>query len=130
MIARGSGDIMNITSASGQMDPPAPAGKGGWGLGYGMSKAALNRIAGLLQLEVAEYGVKVFNLHPGFVATERLAQDMKEFGFDASQGAPADVIGAVAAWLVTDPEGAALAGTWIEGQDLCAERGLLEGWPA
>ncbi len=129
MIGRGHGVIMNITSASGQMDPPAPAGQGGWGLGYGMSKAALNRIAGLLNLELAGTGVLVFNVHPGFVATERLAQDMKEFGFDASLGAPADVIGAVAAWLVTDPAGAELAGTWIEGQDLCRERNLLPGWP-
>ena len=128
MVARGSGAIINITSASGQMDPPAPPGQGGWGLGYGMSKAALNRVAGALQVELADTGVQVFNLHPGFVATERLAQDMKEFGFDASLGAPADVIGAVAAWLLTDPEGAALAGTWIEGQDLCRERELLPGW--
>jgi len=129
MVGRGHGVIMNITSASGQMDPTAPAGQGGWGLGYGMSKAALNRIAGLLQVELKDTGVLVFNLHPGFVATERLAQDMKEFGFDASLGAPADVIGAVAAWLVTTPEGAELAGTWIEGQDLCRERQLLAGWP-
>jgi NAD(P)-dependent dehydrogenase (short-subunit alcohol dehydrogenase family) len=128
MIERGNGCIINVTSGAGQTDPTEPAGKGGWGLGYGMSKAALNRIAGLLQLELKDSGVLVFNLHPGFVTTERMIQDMKGFGFDASQGAPADVIGAVAAWLVTMPEGAELAGTWVEGQDLCREKGLLPGW--
>jgi NAD(P)-dependent dehydrogenase (short-subunit alcohol dehydrogenase family) len=128
MVERGNGAIVNITSASGQMYPPAPPGQGGWGLGYGMSKAALNRIAGVLHVELAGTRVQVFNLHPGFVATERLAQDMKEFGFDAALGAPADVIGAVCAWLLTDPEGSELAGVWIEGQDLCRERQLLPGW--
>ena len=54
---------------------------------------------------------------------------MEEFGFDASLGAPADAIGAVAAWLVTTPEGAELAGTWIEGQDVCRERQLLRAGP-
>ena len=86
------------------MDPPAPAGAGGWGLGYGMSKGALHRIAGILAVELGSRGILAFNLSPGFVATERIAQDMAGFGFDASRGAPPDVVGAVAAWLVTSPE--------------------------
>ena len=56
--------------------------------------------------------------------------DMGPFGFDASAGAPPDVIGAATAWLVTAPEARALNGTWVEAQDLCAERNLLPGWPA
>jgi NAD(P)-dependent dehydrogenase (short-subunit alcohol dehydrogenase family) len=97
-------------------------------LGYGMSKAALHRIAGLLQVELGAQGICAFNLSPGFVATERLAMDMGEFGFDASRGAPASVIGAVAAWLVTAPEARALNGQWIEAQPKCRELGLLPDW--
>lgn len=130
MLERGGGHIINVTSSSGLTDPPAPAGAGGWGLGYGMSKGALHRLAGILQVELGQQGLRAFNLHPGFVFTERLAADMGEFGFDASQGAPPDVVGAVAAWLVTTPEGGQLAGTWIEAQDKCRELGLLPGWPA
>ena len=129
MLQRGQGDIINVTSSSGMTDPPAPAGKGGWGLGYGMSKGALHRLAGILTVELGDQGVRAYNLHPGFVATERMAADMGSFGFDASQAAPADVVGAVAAWLVTTPEGRALSGTWIEAQDRCRELGLVPGWP-
>jgi len=128
MLARGDGIIINMASGSGTMDPPAPAGAGGWGLGYGMSKAALHRIAGLLKVELGDQGICAYNLSPGFVATERLAMDMGEFGFDASLGAPAAVIGAVAAWLVTAPEARELNGQWIEAQPKCRELGLLPDW--
>jgi NAD(P)-dependent dehydrogenase (short-subunit alcohol dehydrogenase family) len=129
MLARGEGFVVNITSGAGNTDPPAPAGQGGWGLGYGMSKGALHRLAGILNVELAERGIVAYNLHPGFVATERMAMDMAEFGFDASTGAPADVVGAVTAWLVTAPEARPLAGSWIEAQDTCRELGLVPGWP-
>jgi NAD(P)-dependent dehydrogenase (short-subunit alcohol dehydrogenase family) len=128
MVARGSGVIINLASASGAMDPPAPAGHGGWGLGYGASKAALHRVAGMLAVELGERGILAFNLSPGFIATERIAQDMGQFGFDAAKGAPADVVGAVAAWLATSPEAASRNGQWIEAQPFCRELGLVPGW--
>lgn len=129
MLERGEGHIVNVTSSSGNTDPPAPAGQGGWGLGYGMSKGAVHRLAGILALELGGRGIRAYNLHPGFVATERMAADMGAFGFDSSQAAPADVVGAVAAWLVTTAEGQALSGTWIEAQDRCRELGLLPDRP-
>lgn len=129
MVERGRGTVINLASSSGTMDPPRPAGSGGWGLGYGMSKGALHRLAGMLAVELGGRGVLAFNLSPGFVATERIAIDMAEFGFDASTGAPPDVVGAVAAWLVTSPDAAARNGQWIEAQEVCAELGLLAGWP-
>ncbi len=130
MLERGDGYVVVITSGAGASDPPAPAGSGGWGLGYAMSKGAVHRLAGILAVELGDRGIVGFNLHPGFVTTERILIDMAPFGFDGSTGAPPDVIGAAAAWLVTEPEARALNGTWIEGQDLCAERHLLPGWPA
>jgi NAD(P)-dependent dehydrogenase (short-subunit alcohol dehydrogenase family) len=128
MLERGSGMVINLTSSSGLTDPPAPVGAGGWGLGYGMSKGALHRVAGVLAAELGDRGILVFNLDPGFVATERMVMDMGDFGFDASSGAPPDVIGAAAAWLATSPEGPSLNGGHIQGQDVCRERNLLPGW--
>ena len=130
MVDRGRGTVINLASSSGTMDPPRPAGSGGWGLGYGMSKGALHRLAGMVAVELRDRGIRAFNLSPGFVATERIAIDMAEFGFDASAGAPPDVVGAVAAWLVTSPEADGRNGQWIEAQVVCAALGLLPGWPA
>ena len=129
MVERGSGAIVNLASSSGRMDPPAPAGQGGWGLGYGMSKGALHRLAGIVAVELGGHGILAFNLSPGFVATERIAMDMAGFGFDATAGAPADVVGAVAVWLVTAPEARDRNGKWVEAQEVCRELGLLPGWP-
>jgi NAD(P)-dependent dehydrogenase (short-subunit alcohol dehydrogenase family) len=129
MVERGDGVIINLASASGAMDPPSAAGSGGWGLGYGMSKGALHRMAGILAVELGDLGIRAYNLSPGFIATERITIDMAEFGFDASAGAPPDVVGAVAAWLVTAPEAQPRNGEWIEAQALCRELGLLPGWP-
>jgi NAD(P)-dependent dehydrogenase (short-subunit alcohol dehydrogenase family) len=129
MVARGAGTVVNLASASGRTDPPAPAGEGGWGLGYGMSKAALHRMAGILALELGGDGIVAFNVSPGFIATERIAMDMGEFGFDAARGAPPAVVGAAVAWLVTAPEARELNGTWVDAQTLCRDRTLLPGWP-
>jgi NAD(P)-dependent dehydrogenase (short-subunit alcohol dehydrogenase family) len=145
MLERGSGTIVNITSGAGFHDPTAKAGEGGWGLAYGFSKAALHRIAGVLDLEVADRGIRAFNVQPGFIATERMAQDMGAFGFDATLAAPPDVVGAVVAWMVSNPAAAEDAmrekpslfpmlsnkeGRNIEAQEVCENLGLLPGWPS
>jgi NAD(P)-dependent dehydrogenase (short-subunit alcohol dehydrogenase family) len=105
MVERGTGAIISISSAAGYADPVQPAGSGGWGLGYAMSKGAFHRVAGLLATELEGTGVRCYNVQPNLIATERIAADMAEFGI-ANVGAPADVVGAVVAWLVTDPEAA------------------------
>jgi NAD(P)-dependent dehydrogenase (short-subunit alcohol dehydrogenase family) len=128
MIEQGSGTVIDVTSGAGYGDPPAAAGQGGWGLGYGASKGAMHRIAGILALEAAGTGVRAFNVQPGFIATERIAQDMGSFGFDASSGAPPAVMGKVCRWLLESPDADALNGQNIEAQDLCRGLGLLPGW--
>jgi NAD(P)-dependent dehydrogenase (short-subunit alcohol dehydrogenase family) len=128
MIEHGGGTVINITSGAGYGDPPAAAGKGGWGLGYGSSKGAMHRIAAILALETKDRGIRAFNVQPGFIATERIAQDMGRFGFDASQGAPAEVIGKVCVWLLESPDADALNGQNIEGQEHASELNLLPGW--
>ena len=128
MIERGGGTVINITSGAGYSDPPAAAGAGGWGLGYGASKGALHRIAGILALETGGQGIRAYNVQPGFIVTERMIQDMGDFGFDASSGAPPAVIGKVCVWLLESPDAEALNGQNIEAQDVCEELELLPGW--
>src|SRR5262245_10511379 len=128
MVARGTGTVINITSGAGYGDPPAPAGRGGWGLGYAFSKGALHRIAGVLAVETAELGIRSFNVQPGFITTERMVQDMGAFGFDASTGAPPAVVGKVCVWLLESPDADQFNGQNIEAQELCSDLGLLPGW--
>jgi len=117
---------VNITSASGYADATKAAGDGGWGLGYGMSKAAMHRIAGFLAVEHGADGIRAYNVQPNLIATERIAADMGEFGVVG--GAPADVIGAVINWMLEHPD-ALRNGTNVEAQPLCHELGLLPDWP-
>ena len=128
MVERGGGTIVNITSASGYADPTKPAGDGGWGMGYGVSKGAFQRVAGFLAVELADQGIRCFNVQPGLIATERIAQDMAKFGIE-NAGAPPEVVGVVVAWLCTSDEADAYNGTNIEAQYFCHERAMLPGWP-
>jgi NAD(P)-dependent dehydrogenase (short-subunit alcohol dehydrogenase family) len=128
MIERGAGFVVNISSAVAWMDPPAPPGEGGWGLGYAMSKAALHRVVPSLHAELYGDGIVFLNIDPGYIATERMAADMADFGFDGSTGAPPGVIGAVVGWLTTNPEGAQWAGQVVPAQQLCADLGLVPGF--
>lgn len=128
MIEQGGGTIVNITSASGYGDPTEPAGKGGWGMGYGTSKGAFHRIAGFLAVELADQNIRCFNVQPGLIATERIGQDMAKFGIE-NNGAPMEVLGKVVRWLCTDPAADELNGSNIEAQFFCHDKGLLPGWP-
>lgn len=129
MVERGGGTVVHLTSGAGMREPDAPAGAGGWGMGYAVSKGGAHRIAGMLAVELADRGIRAFNVQPGFIATERIAADMAEFGFDAGAGAPPEVVAAVVAWLLSSPDAEALNGTNVEAQDLCRALGLLPGWP-
>ncbi len=127
MVARGTGTIVNITSGSGYGDPLKPAGQGGWGMGYGTSKGAFHRVAGFLAVELADKGIRCYNVQPGLIATERIAQDMAKFGI-TNEGAPMEVMGKVVRWLCTEPEAEQYNGRNIEAQYFCHEKGLLPGW--
>jgi NAD(P)-dependent dehydrogenase (short-subunit alcohol dehydrogenase family) len=127
MIERGAGRIINITSASAFATPTKPAGEGGWGMGYGISKGALQRIAGIIATEYGSQGILAFNVQPGYINTERIEADMGDFGF-APTGEPPGVVGAVVAWLATTDEAASLTGRTIQAQFFCAEHKLLPGW--
>jgi NAD(P)-dependent dehydrogenase (short-subunit alcohol dehydrogenase family) len=127
MLRQGGGTIVHITSSAGFATPRKPAGQGGWGMGYGVSKAAFHRTVGILDAELGSSGLRFFNIQPGFVATERIKQDMGEFGF-AADGAPPTVPARVVRWVCTQAEAANFSGKTIVAQPFCHERGLLPNW--
>jgi NAD(P)-dependent dehydrogenase (short-subunit alcohol dehydrogenase family) len=127
MIEHGGGIVVNITSASGYGDPTKPAGDGGWGMGYGISKGAFQRIAGFLAIELGDQGIRCYNVQPGLIATERIGQDMAKFGI-ANLGAPPEVVSRVVRWLATSDEATAFSGKNIEAQWFCHDNKLLDGW--
>jgi NAD(P)-dependent dehydrogenase (short-subunit alcohol dehydrogenase family) len=128
MLDRGDGLIGNVTSGVAWMEPKAAAGEGGWGLGYAISKGALHRVAGVLHVELFDQGVSCVNIEPGYVATERIAQDMARFGYDAAAGAPPDAIGAAVAWLAQGARAREWSGKVFPAQDICAREQLIPGF--
>jgi len=129
MIERGGGTIVNMVSGSAKLDPPAPPGEGGWGILYSASKAAFGRVAGGLNAEYLDAGVKSFNVDPGNVVTEARRSKQPEDEYAAAFGSePADATGKVVAWLATDPGADRFLGKWIFAPKLCSDLGLLPGW--
>lgn len=130
MLAKGGGTIVNMVSASATTDPPAPAGQGGWGVGYAASKAAMGRMAGVLKAEFGERGVLAVNVDPGFVVTERMkARNSTPTYATHFRGAPPEVPGEVIGWLCDDPAAVEHAGRTVYAQKLCKDLGLVPGWP-
>lgn len=130
MLEQGEGRVINMVSGSARHDPPGPAGEGGWGIGYSASKAAFGRVAGGLEAEFRERGVRSFNVDPGNVITEKRRAQRPDDDYEAGFGsAPAEATGAVVAWLATDPGAIRFVGKWIYAPKLCADLGLLPDWP-
>ena len=132
MLERGGGTVINMTSSAALTDPPGPLGRGGWGFAYAASKSAFHRMAGILQVEFGNRGVRAYNVNPGYVVTEAMRALFGEKNdlAEAHRGAPPEVPAAVIAWLASDPQAYGLAGQTINAQRLCKERDLLPGWPA
>jgi hypothetical protein len=95
-------------------------------MGYGITKAGMHRIAGFLNAELGDQGIRAYNVQPNLIATERIAADMGEFGIVG--GAPADVMGAVCKWIVERPDEVPGNGVTIEAQYECWKRNLLPEW--
>lgn len=132
MMERGAGIIVNLTSEAGMIDPPLTLAKGGWSFAHGASKAALHRMAGILQLEYGDRGIRAYNLEPGLVRSESLIASMGEATELEKMGvrsAPVEVPAAVIRWLCTAKEAAGMSGENIHAQPFCKRRGLLSGWP-
>lgn len=129
MLERGSGVVVNMVSAAGLNDPPAPAGKGGWGFAYGATKGAFQRMVGVLAVEHSESGVRFFNVEPGFVITEAMRLNDPNGALSKRfPGAPPSVPAAVIAWLASDPAAAEWNGKTVFAQKLCLQLGLHPDW--
>jgi len=128
MLERGAGQVVTITSSATYDIPPAPAGKGGWGLAYAVGKASGHPLVGTLHAEFRDRGILAFNVDPGFVGTERNQITARDHGHDITAAAPPAAIGAVVAWLTTAHEGSLYAGTCVKAQDLCTELQLYPSW--
>ena len=129
MVERNQGTLINMVSAAGFSDPPAPAGKGGWGYAYAASKAAITRMVGVLAVEYAETDLRFFNVEPGFVMTE--AMHLNDPDGELSKrmaGAPPAAPAAVIAWLATNPEADTWKGQTVSAQPLCLKLGLIPDW--
>lgn len=130
MVERGGGVVVNLSSGSGQMDPPGPVGQGGWGFAYSSSKAAFHRMVGILHVEHRDDGIRAFNVDPGYTPTESMRALNARSDLDEHyQGAPPEVAGNVIAWLATDDGAAEWDGQLVNSQRLCRQLGLVEGWP-
>jgi NAD(P)-dependent dehydrogenase (short-subunit alcohol dehydrogenase family) len=127
MRKQGGGVFVHVTSGAGHNESPRLPGQGGWGLGYSITKAAFNRMAAGLAKELRGDGIAVINLEPGFVGTERMAQDLASFGFDASTGLSVDVPGEVCAYLASHPTPLAFSGRTIDAPSFAVDAGLVDG---
>src|SRR5215470_16090569 len=122
---QGGGIVINITSSAGQTETPQPIGKGGWGLGYSLTKAAFSRMVSGLAKELRPYNVAVIGLMPGFVGTERMAVELAEFGFDASKALPVENPGRVCAMLATADNPLYFSGKDVYGPAFHAEHAIV-----
>ena len=127
MLQRKRGMILDMTSSAGQVDdPPYDLVKLGMlGFAHCATKGAFHRMAPLLQAEYGEQGITAINVDPGFTWGET----MEALGLPKIGAAPPEVSGAALAWLASDPGAAEWAGRTVHSQRLCAELGLVEGWP-
>lgn len=129
MLAASKGVIIDISSHVATNDPPAPVGSGGWGLAYAASKAAFHRFAPILAVELAGSGIRIHNVDPGYVETERQKTNAAALGLeDRYAGAPPSVPAAVVAWLAVSPEAQALNGRVVQAQRFALEHGLHDDW--
>lgn len=127
LLERGDGTVVNVTSAVAINDPPAPAGEGGWGAAYAMSKGAFHRLAGILAVEYPQ--LRFYNVEPGYVVTERMEVNAKALGLEGVYpGAPPSVPASVIAWLASEPAAAELTGETISAQRFAKQQGLHPPW--
>lgn len=121
MLERGGGRIINMVSGSARTDPKAPAGAGGWGIGYSASKAAFARVAGGIEAEFGPQGVRAFNVDPGNVVTEKRKALNAVDQFAAYGSDPPEATASVVAWLASSPDAGDVDGSWIYAPTFSAE---------
>lgn len=119
MIRNRSGRIINISSVIGSIGNPTQSL-------YGMTKAAIDNFTKTAAMELAEYGILVNGVAPGFIDTDmtkRLSEDYKKMILDRIPlkrvGTPEEVA-QVVGFLAT-------SGTYITGTIIHVNGGMYSG---
>lgn len=102
MLQQGGGTVIDMTSGSAQVAPPAAADKGGWGFAYAASKSAFHRLAEFINVEYGEQHIRAYNIDPGYTVTEAskaLFGDNEATASHFKANEPEDTA-AVVRWLV------------------------------
>jgi 3-oxoacyl-[acyl-carrier protein] reductase len=127
MLATGGGTIVNMSSSSVFLDPPGTVHENGWSFAYVGAKAALDQLAGILNVELGSRGIRAFNVEPGFVAYgDDLEDALRRYpGVPVS---PPDAIGPAIVWLAREPGADRLRNKRVDLPGLTHKHGLLPGW--
>ena len=118
MLGRGSGVIVNVSSAAAAHQVPAI-------LPYGVAKAALDRMTADMARDLTPHGVTVLGVWPPPSSTEGMLEGAGEDD-DVNQWSLPVVTGRVIAALSADPDVARLAGTSPRIRDLATEYGVTD----
>lgn len=104
----------------------APAG-GGYAenVAYGVSKAAVDRMAADMAHELREHGVAVVSLWPGIVATEMIMAKRKDQRLAPYMESPI-FVGRAVVGLAADPHVLANSGRILITRDLASDYGFTD----
>lgn len=117
MVEQGHGLIVNISSFGGRDYTFTPA--------YGTGKAAVDRLARDMSLELQPFGVAAVALYPGIVRTETI-MSMSDLPFDVARGESPQFTGRAVAALAADPKIMTRTGQVLVGADLAREYGFTD----
>ena len=128
MIEAGHGVVINLSTRHNYTRQGGPPGRGGAGVSYNCSKAALGKLADGLAAEHGRDGVLAFDLDPGPVWTERGERQHERIGYPRAIFCPIEVPARAVRWLATDPEAARYNGQHFMAQEFVRQRGLFPPW--
>lgn len=130
MVEQGSGVIINVSSGAGEYNPPVSADKGGWGYAYGAGKAAVSRLAGIINVELGSKGLRAYTINPGVVATEALKATIGDQGIAALGGmaSPPEVPAEAILWLAHSDHAGRYIKRTVDAQKLALDQYLVENW--
>jgi len=103
MANAGGGAIVNISSRMGRLPGPTPTPQRSGGevnMGYGISKAALDRFSAAIAVELFRFKIAVFGVYPGLTMLERLAGHTQ---LDLSGAESPEVTAKAVSFLCRDP---------------------------
>lgn len=128
MIEARRGCIINLSTRHNYTKQAGPPGRGGAGVSYNCSKAALGKLADGLAAEHGRDGILAFDLDPGPVWTERGERQHERIGYPREIFCPTPVPAKAALWLATEPEAARYNGQHFMAQEFVRQRGLHPEW--